>query len=66
MPDPIEYGLAWVRLERAIQRKLDKLEAQSDDGDYHSIREEIDVLEEVQELMSKYEPKAHKRTRLGT
>lgn len=58
MPDGKDWGLAWIRLERAIQRKLDKLEAQSETGDYHSIREEMDALEGIQELMTKYEPKA--------
>jgi len=66
MPDGRDWGLAWIRLERAIQRKLDLLEAQSDTGHYRDIRDEMDTLEAVQELMSKYEPKDHKRSRIGT
>lgn len=68
MPDGVDWGLAWIRLERAIQRKIDKLENHKDDGvsDYRNVVAEVDTLEEVQELMAKYEPKEHKRERLGT
>lgn len=66
MPDGMDWGLAWIRLERAIQRKLDKLEEGEPDRDYRNVRDEISTLEEVQELMSKYEPKSHKRQKLGT
>jgi hypothetical protein len=65
MPDGIDWVRAWVRLEKAVQRKLDALERQSDNGDYRSIREEMTALEDMQELMAKYEPKDHKRKRLG-
>ena len=68
MLDPIEWGLAWVRLERKIQGKIEKLENHKDDGvtDYRNVTAEISTLEEVQEIMAKLEPKEHKRSRLGT
>ena len=66
MPDGVDWGLAWIRLERAIQKKLDKLEKQNGDGvsDYRDVVAETSTLEEVQELMAKFEPKDHKRERL--
>lgn len=68
MPDPIEYGLAWVRLERKIQAMLDKLEntKDDDDADFREVTHKVEALEEVQEMMRKLEPKEHKRQRLGT
>jgi hypothetical protein len=66
MPDAIEWGLAWVRLERKIQQQIDKLENQKDDGktDYRDVVAEVSTLEEVQEMMAKLEPKEHKHERL--
>lgn len=68
MPDGISWGLAWIRLERAIQKKIEKLEKIKDgeETDYREVSGAIETLEEVQELMAKYEPKEHKRARLGT
>lgn len=68
MPDGKDWGLAWIRLERAIQKKLDKLEntKDSDDTDFREVTHKVEALEEIQELIAKYEPKGHKRERLGT
>ena len=59
MPDGIDWGLAWIRLERAIQKKLDKLEStkDSDDTDFREVTHKVEAIEEVQELMAKLEPK---------
>ncbi len=59
MPDGKDWGLAWIRLERAIQKKLDKLDntKDDDDTDYREVTHKVEALEEVQELMRKYEPK---------
>lgn len=68
MPDGTSWGLAWIRLERALQKKLDKLEntKDDDDTDFREVTHKVEALEEVQELMRKYEPKDRKRSRLGT
>lgn len=59
MPDPVEWGLAWIRLERQLQKKLDKLEntKDSDDTDFREVTHKVEVLEEIQELMRKLEPR---------
>jgi len=64
MPDGVDWGLAWIRLERAIQKKLDKLDNTKDDDetDFREVTHKVEVLEEVQELMKKIEPKDCKRT----
>jgi hypothetical protein len=63
MPDGTDWGLAWIRLERAIQKKLDKLDNTKDDDetDFREVTHKVEVLEEVQELMKKFEPKDRKR-----
>lgn len=63
MPDGTDWGLAWIRLERAIQKKLDKLEntKDDDDTDFREVTHKVEALEEIQELMRKYEPKDKKR-----
>ena len=63
MPDGVDWGLAWVRLERAIQKKLDKLDNTKDDDetDFREVTHKVEVLEEVQELMRKLEPKDRRR-----
>jgi hypothetical protein len=63
MPDGTDWGLAWIRLERAIQKKLDKLDNTKDDDetDFREVTHKVEVLEEVQELMKKIEPKDRKR-----
>lgn len=68
MPDPIKWGLAWVRLERKVQVMLDKLEntKDDDDTDFREVTHKVEALEEVQEMMRKLEPKDRKRSRLGT
>jgi len=62
MPDGKDWGLAWIRLERAIQKKLDKLEntKDSDDTDFREVTHKVEVLEEVQELIRKLEPRDRK------
>jgi hypothetical protein len=64
MPDGTDWGLAWIRLERAIQKKLDKLDNTKDDDetDFREVTHKVEVLEEVQELMKKIEPKDRRRT----
>lgn len=64
MPDGVDWGLAWIRLERAIQKKLDKLDNTKDDDetDFREVTHKVEVLEEVQELMKKIEPKDRRRT----
>ena len=66
MPDGIDWVRAWVRLENEIKKKLDKLEntKDDDDTDFREVTHKVEALEEVQELMAKYEPKDHKRARL--
>jgi hypothetical protein len=64
MPDGTDWGLAWIRLERAVQKKLDKLDNTKDDDetDFREVTHKVEVLEEVQELMKKIEPKDRRRT----
>jgi hypothetical protein len=59
MPDGVDWGFAWIRLERAVQKKIDKLEntKDSDDTDFREVTHKVEALEEIQELMKKYEPK---------
>lgn len=68
MPDGTDWGVAWIRLERAIQKKIQKFENIKDgeETDYREVAGAIETLEEVQDLMVKYEPREHKRARLGT
>jgi hypothetical protein len=66
MPDGTDWGLAWIRLERAIQKKIDKLDngKADENADYRDAVAEMSTLEEVQELMAKFEPKERKHERL--
>lgn len=59
MPDGVDWGLAWVRLERAIQKRIDKLEntKDDDDTDFREVTHKVEALEDIQDLMRRYEPK---------
>lgn len=63
MPDGTDWGLAWIRLERALQKKLDQLEntKDDDDTDFREVTHKVEALEEMQELMRKFEPKDKRR-----